>query len=85
MVYMQILHPFYIRDLSVTDFGICRKVLEPTSVRPRETAVYAKERSKRKWHFLGATSNSIWLGHRLKKEQKEKDRAKIMKSFVCRA
>lgn len=72
MVYMQILHPFCIRDLSMTDFGICRKVLEPTSVRPRETAVYAKERSKRKWNFLGTASNSLLLGHRLKKEQKGK-------------
>lgn len=71
MVYMQILHPFCIRDLSMTDFGICRKVLEPTSVRPRETAVYGKERSKRKWNFLGTASNSLLLGHRLK-EQKGK-------------
>ena len=66
------LRPIYIRDLSMTDFGICRKVLEPTSVRPRETAVYAKERSKRKWNFLGTASNSLLLGHRLKKEQKGK-------------
>lgn len=72
MVYMQILHTFLYKGFEHDRFWYLQEGPRTNlTSRPRETAVYAKERSKRKWNFRETASNSL-LGHRLKKEQKGK-------------